>query len=84
MIYVGFEVILIFGQIEVGCKIMVCGDSILLEVVIYDLELIMGFFFGMSLISGLNVMVYVVEVFYVQDCNFVFSLMVVEGLVVFK
>lgn len=82
IIYVGSEMMFIYGIIEVGFKKIGCDVCVLLCMVIYDFELSVGLLLKLLVISGINVMVYVVEGFYVVDVNFIMLLLVEEGLCV--
>lgn len=55
---------------ENGVKMILMDVKVLLNVIFYDLEFVVILFVGMIVIFGLNVMVYVVEVFYVDNCMF--------------
>lgn len=63
---------------------IICDMKVLLNVVIYDLEFMVGLLMLMIVVSVLNVMVYFMEGFYVWDCNLIFIMMVVEFFCSFK
>lgn len=83
MIYVGFEMMLFYGLIEVGVKKIGKDWCVLLWCVVYDLLLMFMLLVKFSVVSGMNVIVYVVEGLYVYDGSLVYSLMVEEGICVF-
>lgn len=78
--YAGSEMTAILGETENGRKVTRTSGRILPELVIYDVELTLGFPASLSGASGLNAIAHAVEALYARDRNPIIDRLAVEGI----